>query len=180
MKQVMMLTLLGVMTGTVLGQAKIGYVDSQKLIGSLKETQTVQTQLQAEQEKAYKQMYYLQDSLQAAQEDYVKNIKDNPLLKDGAKKAIEKGIQELAAFLQTTQQRLQEELVQKQNELMQPILDKVKKAVENVRKAQTLDLILDSGYGIVLASDPKLDLTDKTLEELVKMGTEKIEKTGKQ
>lgn len=157
-------------------QSRVGYVDSQKILGSLKETQTVQSQMQTEQQKAYKQLVYLQDSLNISQDDYIKNVKDNPLLKDGAKKAIEKGIQELAGLIQTRQQQLQEELLDKQSELMQPILDKIKKAVEAVRKAQNLDLILDSGYGIVLASEAKLDLTDKTLEELVKMGTEKTEK----
>jgi len=165
--------------GAAWSQSKVGYVDSQKLMGSLKETQTVQTQMQQEQEKAYKIMMYLQDSLQQSQDDYIKNVKDNSLLKEGAKRAIEKGIQDQAANLQGMQQKLQEELVQKQNELMQPILDKVKKAVENIRKANGLDIILDSGYGIVLASDTKLDMTDKTLEELVKLGTQKVEKTEK-
>jgi len=160
----------------VFAQSRVGYVDSQKILGSLKETQAVQTQMQAEQQKAYRQLVYLQDSLNVSQDDYVKNVKDNPLLRDGAKKAIEKGIQDLANLIQTRQQQLQEELLDKQSQLMQPILDKIKKAVENVRKASNLELVLDSGYGIVLASDAKLDLTDKALEELIKLGTEKIEK----
>ncbi|NUM81577.1 OmpH family outer membrane protein [bacterium] len=163
----------------VTAQSKVGYVDSQKLLGSLKETQAVQTQMQAEQEKMYAQFQYLQDSLANSQEDYVKNVKDNPLLKDGAKKAIEKGIQELAYLVQSSQQKFQEELYAKQQELMKPILDKIKKAVDNVRKAEGLDIMLDSAYGIILASDTKLDLTQKTIDELVKMATEKDSGTKK-
>lgn len=154
-------------------QTKIGYVDTQKIMGSLKETQDVQTQLQQEQEKLYKQYQYLQDSLAVAQDDYVKNVKDNPLLKEGTKQSVQKQVEELAYLVQTSQQRFQEELYKKQQELMQPIVDRVKKAVESVRKAQSLDLILDSSFGMILASNEDLNLTQKTLDELVKMGDTK-------
>lgn len=165
-------------------QMKIGYVDTQKIMGSLKETQDVQARMQEEQEKLTKQFQYLQDSLATAQEDYAKNVKDNPLLKEGTKQSIQKGIEELAYLVQTSSQRFQEELYKKQQELMQPIVERVKKAVENVRKASSMELVLDSSFGVILASDESLDLTQKTLDELVRMGeskdTGKKEKGGTQ
>jgi outer membrane protein len=162
---------------TINGQSKIGYVDSQKILGSLKETQTVQSTLQAEQEKMYKKLQYMQDSLQEAQEDYVKNIKDNQMIKDGAKKAIQKGLEDLAFQLQTSQQKFQEDLQKLYQELMQPVFDKVKKAVDNVRKAEGMDLVLDGSSQIILAADTKYEMTQKVLDELVKMVDQKD--TGK-
>lgn len=158
-------------------QSKIGYVDSQKILGSLKETQTVQGTLQAEQEKMYKKLQYMQDSLQDAQEDYVKNIKDNALIKDGAKKAIEKGLEDLAYQIQTSQQKFQEDLQKLYQELMQPIFDKVRKAVDNVRKAEGMDFVLDGSSQIILAADTKYEVTQKVLDELVKLADQKD--TGK-
>jgi outer membrane protein len=154
---------------SLMAQSKIGYVDSQKIMQSLKETQTVQTKLQEEQEKMAKQFQYLQDSLANAQDDYVKNYRDNPLIKENIKQSIQKGIEELAYYVQTAGQRYNEELGKKQQELMQPIFDKIKKAIENVRKAESMDYIIDSASGILLAYDAKYDMTEKAINELVKM-----------
>jgi outer membrane protein len=161
-------------------QSKIGYADSQKILGSLKETQAVQIKLQQEQEKMYKQYQYLQDSLNTAQDDYTKNVKDNQLLKDNMKRSIQKGLEELTYLVQTSGQKYQEELQKKQQELMLPILDKVKKAIENVRKADGLDFVLDSASGILLSYETKYDLTQKTIDELLKMsGAGESKDTGK-
>ena len=172
MKRVFMCVIAVVMcvTGSsLMAQSKIGYVDSQKIMQSLKETQTVQTKLQEEQEKMAKQFQYLQDSLANAQDDYVKNYRDNPLIKENIKQSIQKGIEELAYYVQTAGQRYNEELGKKQQELMQPIFDKIKKALENVRKAESMDYIIDSASGILLAYDAKYDMTEKAINELVKM-----------
>ncbi len=162
---------------TLSAQSRIGYVDSQKILGSLKETQTVQSTLQAEQEKMYKKLQYMQDSLQDAQEDYVKNIKDNLMIKDGAKKAIEKGLEDLAYQIQTSQQKFQEDLRKLYDDLMQPIFEKVRKAVDNVRKTEGMDFVLDGSSQIILAADNKYELTQKVLDELVK--TADLKDTGK-
>ncbi len=163
------IALIAVASGSITAQSKIGYVDSQKIMQSLKETQTVQVKLQEEQERMAKQFQYLQDSLANAQDDYVKNYKDNPLIKENIRQSIQKGIEELAYYVQGAGQRFNDELGKKQQELMQPIFDKVKKALENVRKTENMDYIVDSASGILLAYDTKYDLTDKAINELVKM-----------
>ena len=161
--------LFAITTGSIHAQGKIGYVDSQKIMQSLKETQAVQVKMQEEQERMAKQFQYLQDSLANAQDDYVKNYKDNPLIKENIRQSIQKGIEELAYYVQGAGQRFNEELGKKQQELMQPIFDKIKKALENVRKTENMDYIVDSASGILLAYDTKYDLTDKAINELVKM-----------
>jgi len=158
----------------IFAQSKMGYVDVQKVMDSLKETEAAKKHMQAEQEKYAAQFQYLQDSLNTSQDDYIKNVKDNTLLKDGAKKAIEKGIQELAYYLQTFNQRANEDLGKKQQELMQPILDKVKKAVETVRKTEGYDFVFHSD--VVFVSDSKFDITQKTIDELIKMAGTKDKK----
>lgn len=170
--------LFGLASVSVYAQGKIGYVDSQKIMQSLKETQTVQVKLQEEQERMAKQYQYLQDSLANAQEDYINNYKNNPLIKDNIRQSIQKGIEELAYYVQTSAQRYNEELGKKQQELMQPIFDKIKKALENVRKTEGLDFILDSASGILLAQDTKYDCTDKAINELVKMAGTTTKDTG--
>ncbi|MBL7959037.1 OmpH family outer membrane protein [bacterium] len=181
MKRLIMIlsvVLLGITAKSTSAQSKIGYVDSQKIMQSLKETQTVQAKLQVEQEKMAKQFQYLQDSLANAQDDFVNNYKNNPLIKENIRQSIQKGIEELAYYVQTAGQRYNEELGKKQQELMQPVFDKVKKALENVRKAEGMDFILDSASGILLAEDTKYDLTEKAINELIKMAGTTAKDTG--
>ncbi|MBL7996291.1 OmpH family outer membrane protein [bacterium] len=181
MKRLIMIlsvVLLGMTAKSTNAQSKIGYVDSQKIMQSLKETQAVQAKLQVEQEKMAKQFQYLQDSLANAQDDFVNNYKNNPLIKENIRQSIQKGIEELAYYVQTAGQRYNEELGKKQQELMQPIFDKVKKALENVRKAEGMDFILDSASGILLAEDTKYDLTEKAINELIKMAGTTTKDTG--
>ncbi|KAB2879333.1 OmpH family outer membrane protein [bacterium] len=181
MKRLIMIlsvVLLGMTAKSTSAQSKIGYVDSQKIMQSLKETQAVQAKLQVEQEKMAKQFQYLQDSLANAQDDFVNNYKNNPLIKENIRQSIQKGIEELAYYVQTAGQRYNEELGKKQQELMQPIFDKVKKALENVRKAEGMDFILDSASGILLAEDTKYDLTEKAINELIKMAGTTTKDTG--
>lgn len=181
MKRLIMLTcavLMGITSESINAQGKIGYVDSQKIMQSLKETQTIQLKLQEEQEKMGRQFQYLQDSLANAQDDFVKNYKDNPLIKENIRQSIQKTVEELAYYVQTAGQRFNEELGKKQQELMQPVFDKIKKALENVRKAEGMDYILDSASGILLAQDTKYDLTERAINELVRMGGAATKETG--
>ena len=153
-------------------QSRIAYADAQKILQSLKETQVVQQKLQGEQEKLYRHLQYLQDSLNTMQDDYVKNYKDNPLFKQNVKQSFLKGIEELSYVIQNNQQKYQDDLYKKQQELMEPILDKVRNALEKIRKADGLDFILDSASGILLSYETKYDVTQRAIDELVKMSTE--------
>jgi len=62
------------------------------------------------------------------------------------------------------------ELYKKQQELLQPILDKVKRAIDNVRLKEKYDVVFDISTGNPVSIDKRLDLTLLVLEELPSVG----------
>ena len=106
-----------------------------------------------------------------AQDDFEKNIKNNPLLKQATKNAAESGIRELADTYQQAQARFQEEMMRKQGELLEPIVNKVKAAADVIRLQDGMSMVLDKSSGIVVSHEAGLDITDRVLEELIKMET---------
>ncbi len=61
------------------------------------------------------------------------------------------------------------EALRKQQELIQPVLDKINNVIKKVGDDDKFDLIFDiSNGGIVYASENQIDLTDRVLAELNK------------
>jgi len=54
----------------------------------------------------------------------------------------------------------------KEKELLRPIYDRINKAIEEVRAAESYSLIFDLQAGALAAGDPALDLTEKVVAHL--------------
>ena len=52
----------------------------------------------------------------------------------------------------------QESLAKKENEILKPIIDKAKKAINDVAKEKGYDYILDTGLGMVLYASDSEDI----------------------
>jgi len=65
---------------------------------------------------------------------------------------------DLSNRIEAFQSSAQEDLQKKEQELLQPIIDLAKKAIEEVAKEQGYTYILDTAYGIVLFADPSDDI----------------------
>lgn len=60
----------------------------------------------------------------------------------------------------------QGELAMKRLELLQPLRNKIKEAIDKVAAAEKLTIVLDSSTESVLFADDKLDITFKVLDML--------------
>ncbi len=88
------------------------------------------------------------------------------MLSPQAKEQKQTEIRSLEQELQTKQQELNNRAVQRQNELLQPILDRVTRTIEQVRAERNYAVILDSQSPGVVAADPALDVTDLVIQRL--------------
>lgn len=57
-------------------------------------------------------------------------------------------------------------VAQKNDELMKPILDKVKVIVDRIGAEENFTMILDSASGVILFAEPGADLTTRIVEEM--------------
>ena len=63
---------------------------------------------------------------------------------------LQKGLQDQDEALTIYKQKVQEELVQKQNELFKPIKEKITKAIENVAKEMKINFVFDKADGTLI------------------------------
>lgn len=70
----------------------------------------------------------------------------------------QKEIANLEDRIQNFQSTAQESLQQKQSELLEPMIEKCKKAIADVAKENGYKVVMDSSQGVLLYSDPSDDL----------------------
>jgi outer membrane protein len=106
----------------------------------------------------------LSDSLTALQEAYTK---EEPSLAPAAKDAKLKTLREKQADYQERVQKLNDQASQKEAELMQPIMDLVRRSLDEVRAEGGYAFIFDVSQGqFIVAADKNLDVTDRVLAKL--------------
>ena len=149
-------------------QAKIRYINSQRILNEYPEAQEIQKKLdeiRAGYEDEYNKMLQDYDNL-------VKEIENQSLLLSPEKKAEkEKQAQELGMKIEKFRyEKLgpQGEFYKKNMELTQPLYDKIDQIIQKIGDEEGYDFILDVVQGVVLYAKPEYDITDKILEELNK------------
>ncbi|MBI3501196.1 MAG: OmpH family outer membrane protein [Bacteroidetes bacterium] len=115
----------------------------------------------------YKQ---LETTLTAMQKDLNDKLADyqanETKYTDLIKQTKQKELQDLNQRIQDFQVQAQTDFQKKNDELTRPINEKAKKAIEKVAKAKGYKIVLDSGVGSVLYSDPADDIFNDVKKEL--------------
>ena len=159
---------------------KVGYVDSEVILKQLPESQKVLAELEG-----LKKLYI--DTVQAKEKDLKSNAESFKSRYEEAQKSVEsgkvktedelkklneemqslqKGLQDQDEALTVYKQKIQEELLQKQNELFKPIKEKITKAIENVAKDLKINFVFDKADGTLIYGDKEYDITFKVLDKL--------------
>jgi outer membrane protein len=153
--------------GTVLGQAKIGYVDSQAIMQKLPEGQDAQRQLDALVAQWQGEIKKMQDEWQ---QKYAEYDKKKLIMSDQTRAEAERELVTLEK--KVTDYRNQKfgpngEMFTKQNELLKPVQDRIFKAIQDVAVEENYDYVLDkSGQILLLYANDKYDLTPQVLQKL--------------
>lgn len=168
------LTLVVVMlTASVSSAQKIGYINSQKILSNYKEAQDAQARF----EKLNREWEDEAREMQRQFQEMGEQLESQRLLLS------EERVAEKQQELQNLYMRIQQfqndkwgqngEAIRKNEEIMQPIIDKINAAIQKVGEEERFDYIFDTVAGNILYASPSQpDLTDLVLEELEKgLGT---------
>ena len=143
---------------------KLGYINSQEVMMMMPEVNDVEKQLAEFNEK---NMKYLQDMEKEIQDKYAKYEQEKDNMTDAIRRVQEEELMGLQQRLQTTYQALQQEAQKKQTELIQPLQEKLRVAIENVSKKQGLTMVYDMMSGAILyKSEAAIDITPAVKKEL--------------
>ncbi|MFH0761854.1 MAG: OmpH family outer membrane protein [Bacteroidota bacterium] len=134
-------------TTTAFAQLKIGHIDSEKVMALMPERDSAAKVFE-------KYSVDLNKVLDEMQTEFTNKADQYNLQKDSLsqfiRQAKEAELLELQKKIGEYQTLAQQELQKKQNELLAPIIDKVKKAIKDVAIANKYTYILDTAYGTVL------------------------------
>lgn len=126
---------------------KFGHLNSNDLFALMPEKGASQKTLQDYSKQLEDQLVAMQDELQKKYTDYQANQDTLTAL---IKKTKEEELTAMQQRIQTFQTNAQQELQKKESELLQPIIEKAKKAIEEVAKENGYTYIFDTGTGSLL------------------------------
>ena len=127
--------------------AKLGYIDSNELLEMMPGKDSIQQVLQDYGKMLETQLQTMYAEYQTKVQDYQTN---SATMSDIIRQTKEKELADLETRIQTFQQQADTDLQDKQVQLLQPLLDKAKNAINAVAKENGYTYIFDVGTGAFL------------------------------
>jgi outer membrane protein len=127
--------------------AKLGYIDSNELLDMMPGKDSIQTALQAYGKTLESQLQTMYQEYQNKLADYQTNVNTMSTI---IKQTKEKELADLETRIQDFQQQADQDLQNKQIELVQPLVDKARKAIDEVARENGYTYIFDAGMGTLL------------------------------
>ena len=145
----------GLFSVNAMAQSKIAHINTQALLDAMPDTKTAQTTLQT-----YAQG--LEADGKGLVDEYTRKMKDFDSLaasmSDNMKEIKGKEIQDIQRRIEEYRQSADQKIDAKRQEVLKPIYDKARKAIEDVAKEKGYAYVLDSSVGVLLVSPAGDDL----------------------
>lgn len=142
---------------------KVGYIDSQYILSETPGAQEAAEQFETELNAMRAELQPAADSLDQMIQAYeAQQLTLSPEAKQRREQAI-------IARRESIQQRLSQletQAGQRRGELVQPIMDRISRVIEEIRVEGGYHIIFDSSAGSIIAADESLDLSEEVLRRL--------------
>ncbi len=144
---------------------KIAYIDSKVVLSRAPGRQQAEDTFNKEMEVSRAQVQKMGDSLQTMIADYQKT---QATLAANVREQREAAIRKKQEDYQSRAGSLDQQMQQRQMELVKPIMDQIRKVLDDIRQEDGYAFILDAGSeaGVIVAADRNLDITEKVIARL--------------
>jgi outer membrane protein len=142
---------------------RVAYLDSRRILAEAPGAQEARTLIQGEMARFQSQVQVLDDSLSALVAEYQRK---SVLLSPDAKKREEDALSQKQQSFNQRVQAIQAQASKRQDELMKPVMDRVQKAIEELRKEGGYAIIFDAANAGMVSADSTLDLTTQVIAKL--------------
>ncbi len=149
---------------TSIAQSKIGHVNTQKLLDTLPSRKAAMTQIEDFEKRGMEELKEMETELQ---KKYSKYMSEQASLTPVLKQYEEEQLQKKQQAMQQREQELQQKMQQLGNELNEPILKRVKKAIEIIAGRKKLNYVVDETSTLYFAGGT--DITYEVMTELLKL-----------
>ena len=152
-----------VVGATMSAQSKIAHINSQALISEMPEVKEAQAQLEKLQTTYHTE-------IEASMKEYQTNLQtysaDAQNQTEVTNQARQKELAGMEQNLQQYQQQAAQDIQKKQADLLKPLIDKARAAIQKVAKAQGFDYVIDATEGGSLIYPGGKDLMEDVKVEL--------------
>ncbi|GAB1341403.1 OmpH/Skp family outer membrane protein [Gemmatimonas sp.] len=143
---------------------KFAFINSQALLQNAPGRADAEAAFEKEMVGIRAQLTKLQDSLTNMNEAWAK---EEPTLQGAAKEARMKVLREKEQAWGAQAQKLQAQAQDRQEELMQPIMENLRKVLDDVRMDGGYSFIFDVAAGaFIVSADKNLDITERVLSKM--------------
>lgn len=167
MKRLFFILFISFLPLILLGQAKIGFVNTEVILKDLPEAQDAQKKLDNLVKDWQTELKKLEDDWKKKYDDYEKN---KLIMSDQTRAEKEKELVDLENKIsQYREQKFGQngELFTKQEEFMKPIHNKIFNVIQQIAKDDNYDYVFDkSGDILLLYANDKYDLTNEVLKKM--------------
>jgi outer membrane protein len=168
MRRVTSITLISlflIFSGSINAQElKFGHANIQEIMRSMPEFKEMQETMEAEYDKLENQLATMQEEYQKMEQDYLQNAEALGALERQQK---EQQLMETSQKIQTFYQSSQENLSQKQQQLRQPIMEKLRDAIEEIgEEGGFIYIFAENSGATVYQSDQSIDVTEQVKNKL--------------
>jgi outer membrane protein len=146
MNRILIMLVLGALALPATAQ-KFGHIDTQELLMAMPEREKAQEQLEAQATMYEEQLKGMQSELQRKYEDYLAKSETWP---EAIRKTKEKELNQLQQGMQDFSQTAQQDLAKLEDDLLTPMIDRAREAIENVGKENGFTYIFDSSTGVTV------------------------------
>ncbi|MDV2858210.1 MULTISPECIES: OmpH family outer membrane protein [Oceanimonas] len=153
-----------VMTATFAqAQSKIAVVDTAEVFQKMPQRDVVRNQLQNEFASRVKEVQQLEQQGRSFVE---KQQKDMAFMNDSQKAEAQKKLNDMQATFVQKARSLEQDRAKREQEERQKMLSRIKGAIDDITKAQGLDLVIERGA--VIYVNPSLDITQQVISRVSK------------
>jgi outer membrane protein len=141
----------------------IAYIDSRRLMAEAPGSDQIRQSIEREMQQFQQQVRVMEDSLRVMETTLQRQATTmNAETRQRRELEIE---QKRMEFVRRAEE-MEDQAGMRQNELMQPLMNRVNDAIRAVRESGRYGLIFDAASGLIVAADPLLDITDKVVEHM--------------
>lgn len=140
---------------------KVGLVNIQKIIVTIKEGKSVDKTLKKSFDKKQKKIKALEADIRSMQE---KLQKQNKVLSETAKANKMAEIQKKVMSARQQMSQFQKDIQKQESDLKKPILEKLKPVIDKVSKDNKVEITFEISTSPVVYAENKVDLTEKVVK----------------
>lgn len=144
-------------------QLKIGYVNSQRILAETPAFADVRATLEREFTPLRAEIDSLEARLGRADQEFQAQA---GTLTEAARQQRQQTLQQQLQAYQQRGQQIQQQLQTREQELVAPVMQRIRGILEEVRRAGNYSFIMDPPDGMVVAVDPALDVTNDVIRRL--------------